>query len=450
MRILALIFNRISAFFGLDWHMKEVLSGAFVAFTFKVLGAGLGFAFNVLLARLLGAERAGLYYLAFTVITIATVVGRMGLDNALLRFTATNAVQEKWEKVSGVYRKGIFIAVIASLVATIIVGSSASWVAKGIFSEPALVKPIRLMALAILPISLLTLHAELLKGLKRIRDAMLVQGVGVPLISISLLAFLGGPFQVTGAVTAYVCATTIVLLLSVALWRRATPKLRGVRGTFDTRLLLATSMPLLLVASMNLIMSWTDTIMLGFWIDSKSVGIYNIAMRAAMLTSFILFAVNSIVAPKFAALYAKGELEALGIVARNSTALMTVLALPILLLFILSPKFILGIFGPGFISGSNVLIILALGQFVNVATGSVGYLLMMTGYEKLMRNNIIGSAILNIILNTLLVPKYGITGAAIATAVSLAIMNLVSAGLVYWKLSIITLPIPKGAYIRAK
>lgn len=449
-RIIAALCKRIPILSDLDLHMREVLSGASVAFIFKVLGAGLGFGFNVLLARLLGAEGAGIYYLALTITTIATVVGRMGLDNALLRFAAANASQEKWEKVAGVYQKGILIALIASFFATFIVIGCANWIALSFFSEPALVKPMRLMALAILPTSLLILHAELLKGLKRIRDAMLVQGVGVPLINISLLACLGKPFGVAGAVMSYVCATIFVLLLGIGLWRRATPQLRGIRGNFDTRLLLTTSMPLFLVASMNLVMSWTDTIMLGFWTNSQVVGIYNVAMRTAMLTSFILTSVNSIVAPKFAALYAKNELQALGSLARNATALITIFALPILLLFILSPKFILGFFGPEFRSGSVALIILALGQFVNVVTGSVGYLLMMTRYEKLMRNNILFSGALNIVLNVTLVPQYGIKGAALATAVSLGTMNLVSAWLVYKKLSIITLPIPKGALIREK
>ena len=430
--------------------MKEMVRGATVALMLKVLSTGLVFGFNVLLARLLGAEGAGVYYLALTVTTIASVVGRMGLDNALLRFTAVNAVQGDWNKVAGVYRRGIWIATVVSTVATVFVVSSAHWVAQSIFSEPTLTVPLRLIALGILPLSLLTLHAELLKGLKKISEAMLVQGIGIPIISIPLLALLGGPFGVVGAVTAYVSATILVLLLGIGIWRRATPQLRGLCGDFDVRLLISTSLPLFWVASMNLVMSWTDTIMLGFWMDSKTVGIYGVAMRTAMLTSLILVSINSIVAPKFAALYAQGEREALGSLACNAAKLMTLLAAPVLMLFIVVPTWMLRLFGPDFTAGTTVLSILAIGQFVNVATGSVGYLLMMSGYEKLMRNNIMASAALNVALNAILISKYGMLGAAISTVVSLAMMNIVSAGLVYWKLSIITLPIPKGIFSRGK
>lgn len=434
----------------MDHHMKEVVRGAATAFMLKALGAGLSFGFNVLLARLLGAKGAGVYYLALTVTTIASVLGRIGLDNTLLRFTAANAAQEDWDKVAGIYRMGIRIAVCASTLATLIVVISAPWIAQGIFSEKSLTDPLRLMAFGILPMSLLTLHAELLKGLKRIRDAMLVQGVGLPILGVPLLALLGGSLGVIGAAIAYIISTFAVLLLGIGLWRRATPQLRDLHGCFDMRLLISTSLPLFWVTSMNLLMSWTDTIMLGIWTNSRTVGIYGVTMRTAMLTGFILAAVNSIAAPKFAGLYAQKDYQSLSNLARNSAQLMTCIAAPVLLLFLIAPTWVLGLFGPGFSTGATALAILAIGQFVNVATGSVGYLLMMSGYEKLMRNNIIVSAALNILLNTILIPKYGISGAAIATAFSLAMMNLISAGLVYWKLSIITLPISKGDFIREK
>ena len=89
--------------------MQEVVNGASVAFVIKVIGAGLSFGFNVLLARMLGADGAGIYFLALTVTTIATVFGRMGLDNALLRFTAANAAVGDWGAVKGIYRKGMML-----------------------------------------------------------------------------------------------------------------------------------------------------------------------------------------------------------------------------------------------------------------------------------------------------------------------------------------------------
>ncbi|MFQ5822880.1 MAG: flippase [bacterium] len=449
MKFIAVV-RRIPWFALIDQHMIEVVRGASVAFTLKVFSVGLSFSFNVLLARLAGAEGAGIYYLAFTVTTIATVIGRLGLGNALLRFTADNAAKGDWSKLAGVSRMGIRIAMATSFLVTLFLVSSASWIAQSIFAKPSLIEPMRLMALSILPLSLLTLYGELLKGLKKIRDSMLVQVVGIPFCSLPLLALLGSKLEVIGAVTAYVASTILILLFSIFLWRRATPQLKGLTGHFDLRLLIKTSLPLFWVTFMSLVMNMTDTILLGIWTDSKIVGIYGAAFRTAMLTNFILFAFNSIIAPKFAALYGQRDLPALSNLARNAAKLMTFLAAPVLLLFILVPTWVLGLYGPEFTTGATVLTILAIGQFINVATGSVGYLLMMTGHEKLMRNNIVFSAFLNIVLNVTLILKYGIVGAAIANAVSLATMNLISVFLVYWKLSIFTLPIPKWIFNHAK
>lgn len=423
--------------------MGEVLRGASIAFALKLLGVALGFGFNLLMARLLGAHGTGIYYLSLTVITTASVFGRLGLGNALLRFVADHADRQNWSGVAGVYRQGIRVAVAASTVATGVVILAAPWIARQVFSEPALTTPLRLMAFSIWPLSLANIYAELLRALKRVRDTMFIQAVGIPLISLAVLGVIGGTFQALGAAMAYLAGTLGVLGFGYVMWRKSTPHIRRVRGTFDTRLLIATGIPLFWISLLHIVMEMADTALLGIWVASDRVGIYGVAMRAASMTSFILMAINTIVAPKFAALYAQGEHRSLGSLARNAAKLTTLLASPMLLLFILVPETIMGLFGQEFVGGARPLTILAFGQFVNVACGSVGYLLMMTGHEKAMRNNLLFSAILKIGLNILLITQMGIIGAALATAISIAFMNLFAAYLVYRKLSIFTLPLPR-------
>jgi O-antigen/teichoic acid export membrane protein len=114
------------------------------------------------------------------------------------------------------------------------------------------------------------------------------------------------------------------------------------------------------------------------WRPASDVALYNVAHRTAFLTTLMLTSVNSIAAPKFAELYHTRDLEALGATARDSARMMVVLALPVLLTFVFVPGFVMGLFGPEFEVGASVLVILALGQFVNVSTGSVGFVLIMT------------------------------------------------------------------------
>lgn len=427
-----------------DTHMREVIQGASVSFSLKLLGAGLSFAFNLLLARMLGAEGAGIYFLALTIATFAAIFGRIGLDNALLRFTASNAANRNWAAVKGIYQKGIFLALMASIISSIVMYTISPWLAGYLFFKPELTKHFRLMALAVTPMALFILHAEMLKGLKLIFSSQLIESVAVPSISLIGLYFLGNMFGVMGGIWAYIIAAAFTTLLGYMLWQIATPQTNGLKGYFPAKDLLRSSMPLFVVALMNLLMIWAGSIMLGVWGTKADVGIFNIASRTAALLSFILIAVNSISAPKFAALHAHGDMEALGSLAQGSAKIMVVLASPILLIFVLVPGWVMGLFGPQFLEGSMVLTILAIGQFINVATGSVGYLLMMSGNESLMKNTITASALLNIILNLILIKSWGLIGAAVATAVSLAAMNVILAYMVWVHLKIWTIPIKFG------
>ena len=423
----------------LDEHMLEVISGAAVALVLKVFGAGLTFLFNLVLARTLGAEGAGLYFLALTVTTIATVFGRMGLDNTLLRFTAANAAIDDWAAVKGVYVKGMKLALIASSFSAMVMFVLAPVLADKVFQKPELIVPIRWMSFAVVPMTFVMLHSQMLKGLKRIRDSFVVFGIGVPAISLIALLLFGESYGVNGAVWAYAFGAMLTMLMGAILWRIATPQLRKVSGLFRTNDLLQSSMPLFWVASLNMLINWTATFALGIWGTEEEVGIFSMASYTAMLTSLILASVNSISAPKFAELYKKKDMVALEATAKNTAKLMTIVASPLLLFFLVAPQWVMGFYGEEFQKGGILLSVLAIGQFINVATGSVGYLLVMSGNEKLMRNDVLIVAVICVFLNAFLVPMYGPIGAVIATTVCLSIQNIIAAYMVNASLGINTI-----------
>jgi O-antigen/teichoic acid export membrane protein len=417
-------------------HMQEVVRGATTGFLLKVAALGLGFGFNILLARLVGAEGAGIYYLAFNVLSMAKIVGVFGLDNALVRFVAAGASQRKWREVRGVYRQGLWLAVCISVVATSLIIVAASWISRVVFSEPSLTDPLRLMSLAVCPFVVTFVIAGALQGLKRIKESMIVNGVGVPLGGILMLPILAGSFDVRGAVVAHVLATVLTVVAGLWLWRREVPRSKGRDGNFDTGLLVATAWPLFWLSVMNFVMRNADTTLLGIWTDSTEIGIYSVAKRVANLVGFTLVAVNSILAPKFSALHAQSRHESLERLARNTLKLMTLLGVLSVLPLMAFPKLVLSLFGTDFTQGAAVLRILAIGQFVSVATGSGGYLLLMTGHEKVQRNNAVISACLTIILSVILIPRYNAIGAAIAASMMLVVKNMLTVFLVYRHLSI--------------
>jgi O-antigen/teichoic acid export membrane protein len=427
-----------------DEHMREVLRGASTAFVLKGLSALLLFLFYVVTSRYLGAADAGLYFLAYTITTIAAVLGRIGLDNTVLRFVAAHAAVGDWAAVRGVYRKASRLVLAASAMTALVVAVAAPWLSVALFAKPDLTHLLHWMSLAVVPAALLSLQAQGLQGLKRIRDSSLVGNIGLPLTSLIGVVALAPRWGAAGAVWAYSLGAILTAGFGVWRWRLALRGIPNVVPRFETSLLLESSIPLFWVSSLQLVISWASTVSLGLLADSAAVGIFSAANRTAMLTSFVLMAVNSISAPKFAALHKQGDLATLGEIARKSAKLMALVASPVLAIFLLFPTWVMSLFGAEFASGATVLSILALGQFVNVVTGSVGWILIMCGYERLMRNNIAICAALSVSLNILLVPRLGAIGAAVATAVTLSLQMLIGAAMVWQKLGVLTVPLWRG------
>jgi len=420
-----------------DPHIREVARGTMVAFVLKIAGSSLTFAFNVVVARQLGAEGTGIFYLALAVTTIGSVIGRAGLDNALLRFIAMRTSHHDWAGVNGIYALSMSMAIVASAIISIAVFLIAPWIAFIIFNKPELAEPLRWMSLSIFPLTLLNLQAESLKGLKQIRSALIVQSIGVPgvalLLVYPLVVFLGNK----GVLWAYVIATALIALMGIVLWRHAMSHYSSKRSTFSFNMLWESCRPLLIAALINqAVMPFLPILLLGFWTNSEDVGVFGVATRVATLVSFMLVTVNIVVGAKFAELFAKGDIETLGQTARRSAFLTTVLSSPVFLVLILLKHRVMALFGSDFENGAEVLSILLVGQFVNVACGSVGYLLNMTGHEKVNTRLTALSGFVLAILACILIPWYGTEGAALAASTGLIVFNLAASIMVYRLLNI--------------
>jgi len=424
-----------------DAHVVELLRGASIAGVLKVLSAALAFALSVVLGRVLGAELAGIYFLAITVATVAATIGRAGLDSAVIRFVATNAANGEWNAVRKSYRTTLEIGFVCSVVVAVVLYAAADLLANRAFHDPSTATPIRIASLAVVPLAIGVLTSGALLGLSRIRDALLVLSIlptGIALVGTWLLA---SRWATNGAMVAYLVAVIAALLYGAATCAVAVRHDRGNAASQDSpspaKALLAAGAPLLLGALLQLIMHSSGTVMLGMWSTSSEVSHYALAWRTASLIGFVLIAINTTAQPKFAALYARGEFESLATTARKANLLMTVCAVPVVLVFLAAPALVMGLFGSDFSGGATALRILAAGQFVNVALGSVGVLLVMSAKEREYRNVQIASAAIVLLLNVALIPKLGATGAAVAAAAGLVVQNILFAYFVWARLGIV-------------
>ncbi len=410
----------------------------------RVAGAGLGFAFNVVLARLLGADGLGIYHLSLTFALIASVVGRMGMDAAMLKFGATSQARQDRSGLIVVHRLGMGIATLGCGAVAAGTYLAADWLASAVYGDTAIAQPLRLMSLALVPFALLNLYGELLKAGHHQAWSSLVQGAALPLLSLLMLFLFAARIQdASSAAAVYLAANLVVFAFSHVLWRRNLPK-QGLAEAqpLGWRRLMATAMPMYGSAMADVVMTFSDVLILGLFVSAGEVGIYTAAARTALLTRFLLLANSAVAAPRFAALHAAQDHVGLAKLARRSTLLTTVASVPLLLMFLVFPEKILSLFGPQFEAGAQVLMVLTMGQFVNAATGPVGYLLNMSGYHRIEGRIAVVGALMTVGLCLVLIPLWGIVGAAAANAMATASCNLLRVYFAHSRLGILMLPIP--------
>jgi len=417
------------------------MRGAATAFILRGLGAGLAFGLNVAIGRLLGAEGAGLYFLALSIVTIATVLTRFGMDNSLLRFIASSVVLDQWARARGVYRLGMWTLALASAAAGLLVVLLGPLVAGRWLGKPELGDVLQVMGLGTLGLAVMMAGAECLKGLKRIAAAVAISSIISPLVALALIWPMTQRFGPAGAAGAYAAGVSAAALAGWLLWRRFTAAHADKEPDFAWSELWDSCRPLWLMSIITkAIIPWSPLLILGFFASSDDVGVYGAATRIAMLVTFLLIAVNTVISPKFAELYAKGDIATLARVARRFALLITLATSPLFVLLIVAGDIVMSVFGPGFERGGPALAILAAGQAVNALTGSAGALLMMTGHERDIRNASIVAGVLVLALSLALIPLYGLIGAAISTAISIAAMNLISIAMIKRRLGIFVMP----------
>jgi O-antigen/teichoic acid export membrane protein len=425
-------------------NVREIFKGALITFCFRLAGGIFSFIFSLLLARTIGAEGTGQFSLIFAITSIATVFGRIGLDNTLIRFTAANVALENWEAVKGIYQKGILIGGVASATSAALMYLLSPWIAQTIFHDLSLEHSLQIMSVAVVPTSLVFLYAALLNGMKKMFAYGILQGqqgIGLSFLLIIGLVFLGADFGILGIALTYALASIILLIFGISIWKLSVPHIKKVKENFSTQLLISNSLPLMWVSSLNLINGWSSTIILGAMHGSQAVGIFSTASRVSLLIGMILLSANSILSPKLSELYALGLLKEIELVMRKTTAMMAVIAFPVFITILLFSKEIMGIFGEDFILGNLTLIILSLGQLFNVVSGSTGPLLIMTGNEKEVRNLVFFNAIINLALSLFLINLFSYNGAAIASSVSFIIGNILALRAISKKLNIKIIPI---------
>lgn len=420
----------------------ELARGAIGSLSIKLGSTLLGLMLAVILARHLGPEGYGVYTFVLALVSLMAIPAQLGLPTLLVRETAKAQVNAQWGVMRGLWRWSTLavggISLLLALVA-LVMGN----VLSDRFSSTQLTT--FAFGIVLIPlVALGNLRGAALRGLRRVvmgqlPEFVLRPGILIVLVLAAAIYFSPDSLSPAHAMGLHVMAAALSFIIgAIMLWRvRPRGLVANPQPEYAARGWLAAAFPLALASGMQLINQNADIIMLGLFRSAEEVGIYKVVVTGAALVAFGLQAITMAISPHFARLHAQGDMARLQRLVTLSARAILLFALPIMLILVFFGDVVLGyIFGRGYVSGQKPLAILAIGQLVNAAMGSVGMLLTMTGHERDTARSVAIAAIVNVVLNLVLIPIFGITGAALAGAITLTVWNMVMWRAVHRRLGI--------------
>ncbi len=407
---------------------------AMLTFAIRLAGAGLLYLLQIFLARLLGEQDYGLYALVWVWVIVLSQISCMGFNTAILRFLPQYLLHDKASTARDFLLTARNTALgFASLFAIIgLVGTFAfsSWL------EQSHLWPIYL-GMACLPLFAL---GEIYEGAALARShiltALLPSFILRPLLVFIFLvvAYLAGlPTNATTAMQAALLATALATAIQVL---GANRKLKSaltkseVQSASNTsnhqqNFWFQTSGPLVLLDGFYLITINADIILLGLLVGPEPIAIYYAAVKTLALVAYIHFATSLVAARPFADLFAsKADISEVNALYRRMTHWTLWPSIATAAAIVILAPYILLLFGPNYTQGQSVIIILAVGLVFQGAVGPVQNVLNMAGQQKMSAKSAFTAMAINICLNLMLIPIWGIQGAAIATTIGTITQSL--------------------------
>ena len=382
------------------------------------------FAVNVLMSNALGADGFGVVTVVTQAAFVVSFATRAGMDMAVLRDVAVEVGEGRWDRIRVPVARATLIATVVSALVAGLVLLTADQV-KSVFSleGDGGRLAVQMAALGLPFLALANVWLSATRGLKIMRYTLYVFWAGQPILWIVLM-LAGWLVARTSWMSALAYSMSWVLAAIAAgyFWRKessgweARPMEPGALNK-----LFRYAGPRAPAALFSQLLFWTDLFVLTRYASDVEVGVYSAALRAGQVIVLFLTSVSLMFSPFVADLHNRGETERLDKLFKTLTRWTIVATMPAFLLLLVAPEEALRIFGARFSEGQMALLILIAGQFINIATGSVGFVLIMVGRTGWDLVVYAASLALNLGLAFWLCPRYGMEGAAIANAVTFAL-----------------------------
>lgn len=420
--------------------LRRIFAGASTAFFGRVGFAVTTFFFNLLAALLCGPEAFGAFIFVYSLMTLVAGVGNMGLGDAILKYVPPLVNESRWKSAGNVvFVIYGFVFLSTSVIALFLYPFSGRLAS--LFNKPGLADFLGSFLMGLPFIAVNELIYKTFRAVRLIKFETIFSGFlsrSVRILLMIVIFWVSKPIVDTKWILLYsflasevvICVMSLVFLVKRTLLRFDLREIANREFTLFYEIILF-ALPLMFSGIVQYGLTQSDILILGYYLDTGSIAIYRVAYHFAFMLTIIMQSFGAVVAPMISEEYENKSLENLGQIYSLSMYWSTLATLPLYITVILLSQELMSLFGNDFVYGSVALVILASGQMVNCATGQSGYMLMLTGRQKLFLLNSVIMVGLNVILCIVLVPRYGILGAAVAAAISLFGVNALRVVQVY-------------------
>lgn len=412
---------------------NKLMFDSTMAILIRILGAFLSFYFSISVTNQLGLEESGKFFYAFSLILLFSSIFSFGLNNSALKLISINTNNKYFGRIRTIIFKSISIVLFVSIFCGLIILVQEKYT--NIFNIGDM---LYLVVLCSTLLALVVLLSHSIQGMGKVKLSMIFFGPMSMFITL-IFMYLNTSLDALNIIYLYIYSLLIVLcfLLFFVFINTNSKK----RLPFDTSEITSIAKPLFIVVVISQLNEQIGSILLGLYSTPDQISYFSVSNKIALLVSFVLVAVNRVFAPRYSSLHNEGNISELKKIVMITSRFFILLSIPIILFFVFFSENILELFGNEYVQSKSILLILVIGQVINLVTGSVGTLLQMTGHERSIRNNIIISFTFSTIVGLVLIPSLGAYGAAIMTSLSLSLTNVLSWYSVLSKLKINTLKV---------
>jgi O-antigen/teichoic acid export membrane protein len=401
----------------------------------RVFGVVTLFGFTVFLTKTYPPKIVGQYDFTRSFLLVVGSICLLGCDQSILYFKGRLGGSNTLEGIKKVYIKMVGMLLLMSILFFFIFLCIDEQFINNYFSDPGVYAILLKSTMVLFFYGLTTLNTEVFRALDHFYVAELFRNTikYIPLIvGAVLLSYYGTEsYLVVVFLAGFVVLSIITTIMLFIYFRKA--KIENKVADFSSREIFAKSYPIAISGMALFLLMSFDILFLKKYRDDSTVAFYSVAIKLMTILSMVIITVNITVSTKISEyFFSKNKADLIKAI-QYASRLIFLLTFPAVLIICFFPQYLLGFFGKEYVAAKDALLILIIGQGICSAFGTAPVYLNMTGRQHIFQIILIAAVLINFILNRILIPQYGMVGAATAFVVSSFFWNSITAAVIYKK-----------------